>query len=147
MNLVRLMYASRMAKGVDPDGLTRILDASKRNNAALGVTGVLCYSPAGFLQVLEGPPEAVNELYRRIVRDRRNEEATLLAYAETSRRRFPEWSMAYFRGDGIDRALLRGLTSEKAFDPMAMTAAEALRFLTAVATERRRFLQQSAGDE
>jgi hypothetical protein len=144
MSLVRLMYASRMAKGVKPDGLLHILDASRKNNEKLGVTGALCYSSAGFLQALEGSPEAVNELFRRIVKDDRNVQVTLLAYGAIPRRRFPDWSMACFRSDEIDVTILGKYSTSRTFDPMTMGPAQAFGFLVQVAAERRRFRQRQA---
>ena len=80
MNIVRLIYASRLKKKLDHAAVEKIADVSRRNNKKLGVTGALCSSPRGFLQILEGPPEAVNELYNRIVRDPRHADVTLLEY-------------------------------------------------------------------
>ncbi len=140
MSLTRLIYASRMAKGVDPGDLMRILEASRRNNEKLGVTGVLCYSPAGFLQVIEGPSDSVNELFRRIVRDTRNDNVTLLWFDAVAQRDFPDWAMAYVRSDEVDEPILKKHTSGLVFDPFSMTAKQAHEFLLHIATQRRRFL-------
>ena len=42
--LVRLMYASRVADTLKPEGLNAIMRKSTANNPAVGVTGVLCFS-------------------------------------------------------------------------------------------------------
>jgi hypothetical protein len=97
MNIVRLTYASRLSKDMGPEALGKIIEVSRRNNKKLGITGALCYSPRGFLQILEGPADTVNELYRRIVQDSRHAHPTLIEYARVHFREFESWSMAYVR--------------------------------------------------
>ena len=53
--LVRLMYASRAAKPLDPEELSAILRQSKAGNPAAGITGVLCQGGDVFMQVLLNP--------------------------------------------------------------------------------------------
>ncbi|MBP7828788.1 MAG: BLUF domain-containing protein [Kiritimatiellae bacterium] len=146
MHLVRLTYVSRLARDCGADELGRIMTVSRRNNRNLGVTGALCYSPRGFLQILEGPAGTVNELYRRIVQDRRHVDCTLVEYTPIHQRDFEHWSMAYIRADEIDTALLRKYTTRQAFDPFEMMPGQARAFLQAVAKERAEFLarQQAA---
>lgn len=146
MNIVRLMYASRLSRDCNPDALGKIMTASRHNNRKLGVTGALCYSPRGFLQILEGPADIVNELYRRIVQDRRHSAVTLLEYVPIPHRDFEHWSMAYVRTDEITRALLQKFSARNVFDPFEMAPAQARGFLIAVAQERADFLakQQNA---
>ena len=78
---------------VDQDAAGRHPAASKANNPALGITGVLCFSEGIFLQVLEGGRSAVNRLYNRIAADPRHSEVELLCYEEIGERRFAGWSM------------------------------------------------------
>ena len=138
--LVRLMYASRMAKTCSPADLQDILEVSRKNNAAMGVTGALLYSVRGFLQCMEGAPEPVNELYRRIVRDPRNESVSLISYTRTGQRCFPKWSMAYMREDQIDAALLASHGIHGPFDPFTLNAEQALGLTHDTAKERSAFL-------
>lgn len=144
--VVQLVYASRMSRKCGPRELENILRVSRRNNQAMGITGVLCYSPRGFLQCLEGPPEAVNELYRRIVRDDRNKDVTLISYGPANRRAFVRWSMACVRSDEADAALLekRGVKGE--LDPYAVGPRQALGLLADIARERAAFLEAQNGD-
>ena len=146
MNIVRLIYASRLKKKLDHAAVEKIADVSRRNNKKLGVTVALCYSPRGFLQILEGPANAVNELYNRIVRDTRHSAVTLLEYAPIPYRDFANWSMAYVRADEIAHVLLRKFSTRHVFDPFEMGPVQARGFLMAVAQERADFLakQQNA---
>ena len=63
--LVRLTYASRASHSVSAELIREILDSSRRNNPANGLTGILCCNADTFLQALEGPRAAINALYNR----------------------------------------------------------------------------------
>mgnify|MGYP003605950383 FL=1 len=147
MNIVRLIYASRLKKKLDHAAVEKIADVSRRNNRKLGVTGALCSSPRGFLQILEGPPEAVNELYNRIVRDPRHADVTLLEYVKVPFREFENWSMAYVRTDEIAQALLHKYSTHRVFDPFTMGPMQARVFLLAITELRAHYLakQRHAG--
>ena len=146
MNIVRLIYASRLKKKLDHAAVEKIADVSRRNNKKLGVTGALCSSPRGFLQILEGPPEAVNELYNRIVRDPRHADVSLLEYVKVPFREFENWSMAYVRTDEIAQALLHKYSTHRVFDPFTMGPTQARVFLLAITELRAHFLaKQHAG--
>lgn len=147
MNIVRLIYASRLKKKLDHAAVEKIADMSRRNNKKLGVTGALCSSPRGFLQILEGPPAAVNELYNRIVRDPRHADVTLLEYVKVPFREFENWSMAYVRTDEIAQALLHKYSTHRVFDPFTMGPMQARVFLLAITELRAHYLakQRHAG--
>ena len=147
MNIVRLIYASRLKKKLDHAAVEKIADVSRRNNRKLGVTGALCSSPRGFLQILEGPPEAVNELYNRIVRDPRHADVSLLEYVKVPFREFENWSMAYVRTDEIAQALLHKYSTHRTFDPFTMGPMQARVFLLAITELRAHYLakQRHAG--
>jgi hypothetical protein len=129
MNLVRLIYASRFSGRVDLEDLQTILRSARRNNPRKGLTGILCYAPGLFLQCLEGPRAAVNEMYQRIVNDSRNKDVTLLVYGDIDERLFEKWDMAYVRADDLTAALLMKYGAGASFDPFAMTGAQALGFV------------------
>jgi FAD-dependent sensor of blue light len=140
MKIVRLTYASRLSRDTGPDALGKIMTLSRRNNKKLGVTGALCYSARGFLQILEGSPDIVNQLYARIIKDKRHSVVTLLEYAPISCRDFEYWSMAYVRADEIARTLLQKFSTRKVFNPFEMGPDQARGFLIAVTQERAEFL-------
>lgn len=143
---VRLIYASRMTRECGPKDLQALLEVSRRNNEEMGVTGALCYSPKGFLQCLEGPADAVNEIYRRIIQDPRNENVTLIEYQSVDERQFGDWSMAYVRADEVDKAILFKHGYDDRFDPYAGTAGQALGLLQDIARERAEFLARQKKD-
>jgi hypothetical protein len=133
---------SRLSRDCGPDALGKIMTVSRLNNKKLGVTGALCYSPRGFLQILEGPATAVNELYARIMKDKRHSVVTLLEYVPIAFRDFENWSMAYIRLDEIARSLLQKFSTRMVFDPFEMGPVQARGFLLAVSRERAEFLEK-----
>lgn len=137
MPLVRLIYVSRMTQECDTDALRQILDVSRKKNAAKDITGVLCYDPMFFMQCLEGPSEAVNELYTDIARDARHTQVTLLEYCDTDRRDFADWSMAFLLTGDLDPATLRKYSDRGKFNPFALTSQQARSFLVEIVTQKR----------
>lgn len=89
----RIAYFSSSATAEGPD-LPSILASSRRNNAALGVTGLLCHHDGSFLQFLEGDPQVLEGLYGRISRDRRHKDLVRVLDEEARTRAFGDWSMA-----------------------------------------------------
>lgn len=118
--LVRLMYASRSAQGVDAEELHDLLRQCRTNNAKHGITGVLCHAAGIFLQVLEGGRPAVNRLYNRIVADPRHSDVELLVYEEIAERRFAGWAMGQVQMAGLNPALLLKYSANATLDPYAL---------------------------
>ena len=92
-----LLYASVSTLAADEEEaeIERIVEVSRARNPHLGVTGTLIYTKARFAQILEGPPEAVDLLMEKIVRDRRHDRVTVVDVRQTGRRRFVGWSLSY----------------------------------------------------
>jgi hypothetical protein len=106
MMLVRCLYASRPVAALQGVALDTILDQSRKNNPALGITGLLCVSDDLFLQVIEGGRDEVCDLFNAIVRDDRHQQVRLLAYEEISERRFGNWTMGHVSINKLNPALL-----------------------------------------
>lgn len=92
MDLTRLIYASRPF-GFDDAILNGILADARRHNAPNDITGALICRADLYLQLLEGPKAAIDDLYGRIARDDRHLVVRRLVYAPTSRRLFAGWAM------------------------------------------------------
>ena len=120
--LVRLMYASRARVALRPQDLGDILRESRSRNLAAGITGLLWHANGLFMQVLEGDRSSVNELYRRIVGDRRHEGVELLAYHETAERRFAGWTMGGVDVHQVNPALMLKYLPQPQLDLDALTA-------------------------
>jgi hypothetical protein len=124
--LVRLMYASRAAKPLDPEELVQILRQSRITNPKWGVTGVLCSSGELFIQVLEGGRAAVNRLYNKIIVDDRHTEVTLLSYEEIEERRFAGWAMGQVNLSRLNPALMLKYSETATLDPYAVSGKAAV---------------------
>lgn len=122
-SLFRLSYASISTRGEnggardDPE-IMRILGECRNNNARLEVGGALQHRDGYYFQVLEGPEEAVKEIYDRISQDPHHRDVRTLEARRIGKRRFPDWSMKYVpEVSHIDAVLKRhGLPR---FDPYA----------------------------
>lgn len=121
--LVRLMYASRAAAGLDQEALSAILRQSRAANPVHGITGVLCYSEGVFLQVLEGGRDRVNRLYNRIVADPRHHGSEIMLYEEISERRFAGWAMGQVALSRLNPSLLLKYSAAATLDPFAVSGA------------------------
>lgn len=113
--LYRLVYASQSTVDVDGTGVNleigRILTKSKRNNPKLNIGGVLYYGDGYFFQVLEGPRDAVTDLYNKIGLDERHSELKILTEGYIDRGLFGDWSMHFVP----TRSQIRQLLAEHSF--------------------------------
>jgi len=121
--LVQLTYASRTSSLFSKDDLGSILKASQRNNARVGVTGVLCLANDIFLQQLEGDRAEVNRLYHRILADPRHREPAVLDFAEITCRRFTGWDMGSLAPVETNRQIFYKYSHTASFDPYGMGSA------------------------
>jgi len=93
--MIELVYTSLCAPDSRPDDVQQILQSSHINNPATGVTGLLCFDGQRYVQILEGPKDAVNTLYDKIHADPRHREIELLHMGGIESRSFDDWRMAY----------------------------------------------------
>ncbi|RPD44882.1 BLUF domain-containing protein [Hymenobacter sediminis] len=91
--LHHLIYQSSAVTPLASPELGRLLEQSRRNNQLAGITGVLLYDGSRFMQVLEGPEEAVHAIFSRIEVDCRHTGVQVLADGPSTHRQFPGWSM------------------------------------------------------
>lgn len=92
MALIQLVYASRPF-GYDDAILAGILLDARRCNERDGITGALICRADLYLQLLEGPQDAVEACYDRIKRDDRHIEPRNLLERSVKTRLFPAWAM------------------------------------------------------
>lgn len=89
-----LVYLSSAAPAFRPSMLPSIVDRASVNNAANGVTGMLCYFDNSFLQFLEGDEDDVRQTFQRIRKDSRHQGVIEVFGQPISERAFSNWSMA-----------------------------------------------------
>lgn len=93
MKLIQLVYVSKTSHSFQAKDLEALAHRSQENNAKVGITGLLLYSPGFFLQLIEGEETAIEKLYRIIQQDKRHTKAKCLVKRVVSKRSFPEWDM------------------------------------------------------
>ena len=92
MSLIQLVYASRPF-GFDEQVLSHILFKARYNNARDDITGALICRGDLYLQLIEGPPPAIERLYAKIRADDRHVEVRKLVQTMVTERMFPLWAM------------------------------------------------------
>ncbi|KLI65270.1 hypothetical protein AAV99_05370 [Aurantiacibacter marinus] len=73
--------------------LAGILLQARRNNKRDEITGALICRQDMYLQLVEGPAAAIDDLYLNITADDRHCEGTLAYSATVDHRLFPDWEM------------------------------------------------------
>jgi hypothetical protein len=103
----QLLYHSRATGQPTQQELDGLLDWSQRYNNAHDISGLLLYSEGRYVQVLEGPETAVEDLYAHIQRDTRHNHVETVSRGPGPRR-FAEWSMdfGYVTPEQLEQTLL-----------------------------------------
>ena len=100
----RIIYCSQASYDLAPQELVTLLEISRRNNEAVGLSGMLLYSSQSFLQLLEGDPATLATTYARIEVDDRHVNLRLLLEADVAAPLFPDWTMGFEHIDDEDLA-------------------------------------------
>jgi hypothetical protein len=95
-----LIYRSRATAPFDRAEIGRILATARRENSQRGVTGLLLYSDASFVQLLEGDETEVHATFARIQDDPRHTDVTVLVDGPIVQRAHPDWTMGFHHLDG-----------------------------------------------
>ena len=131
--LVRCLYASRAAGNLTDDILDDILQQSRQNNPANGITGMLCFTNDMFVQVLEGGRAQVSRLFGAIERDDRHIDVQLLSYGEIIERRFGAWTMGQVNMASVNPSLLLKYLEKAELDPFNCSGEATLAVLLEIA--------------
>ena len=92
MKTFQLIYCSQPF-GYTLEILSSILTTSRVNNKKRNITGALVCREDIFLQLLEGPKQAIRETYDSITRDDRHLNVQHLIDHNIDQRLFPAWAM------------------------------------------------------
>ncbi|MBV9829294.1 MAG: BLUF domain-containing protein [Alphaproteobacteria bacterium] len=93
--MLTLVYVSSATELLTEHELLELLRHSRRNNAELGITGLLLHIGGNFMQALEGPDEAVEALYNRIGADPRHRQVRTILRMASAHRMFSDWNMGF----------------------------------------------------
>lgn len=97
MALKSLTYTSLARLDLSADDLEAIHRAARELNALDGITGLLIFNGTHFLQIIEGTPNAVDELVERLRRDSRHSGFEIRDERVVDARSFADWSMELVR--------------------------------------------------
>ena len=120
-----ILYVSQAHRQMSNDQLNSLLTVSRANNKRDKITGLLIYKRwkhderANFLQLLEGPTDAVKQAYEKIKKDTRHHTIVALEQGDISERNFSEWSMGFKNLDIDELSKFSGFRNvdEGSFDP------------------------------
>lgn len=115
----QLIYisTSRAPLRVPQDDIDSILAVSRSNNARDGLSGLLLVGGRRFLQVLEGPRQALDATYARIAADPRHFAVVQLSRRPIEQRSFPGWAMG-FESEGEKLSAIVAELTAAVRDPM-----------------------------
>lgn len=90
-----VVYLSTETQPFDEDELNELSSSSENRNRERGITGFMSYKKGVFIQFLQGPDDAVNQLFRTISDDRRHKVKNSLELGFENVL-FPNWGMRYY---------------------------------------------------
>ena len=111
--MIRILYLSQAIPTVTDTQVRDILESSRRNNPAIGITGVLVHGGGTFMQVLEGPEASTLRLYVKILDDRKHGNCRIIHISPASERMFPTWSMGEIKSDPLQFQHLAALRAHR----------------------------------
>ena len=101
IRLKQVIYVSEKTD-TSSDSLTDIYDISQKNNSESGISGCLLIGSNSYLQLLEGPDSAVENLYSKIKMDSRHKKVKKLFEQHIEEKSFSSWSMKFAPFNNIE---------------------------------------------
>ena len=90
----RIHYVSTFAQNMSDEEIEALASQAAKKNAENDITGVLMAQSGIFFQIIEGPEENIDDLFKSIMRDPRHEKVTTLGIQVGDLKRlFPNWGM------------------------------------------------------
>ena len=93
--MLSIAYVSAATSPMSDGDIAGILTQARENNSRSGLTGALLYNGGRFIQILEGPDEAVAERFAIISADPRHRSVQKVSEKPIAARQFPEWTMGF----------------------------------------------------
>lgn len=113
-----ITYTSAAKELFSAERLEALLDKSFQANQRWQVTGMLLYNAGTFMQTIEGPPEAIEQLFKNICRDNTHHHLIKVLDEEIEERHFGEWNMGFIDGAKLENNLV-GYSHFLSSPPMA----------------------------
>jgi hypothetical protein len=96
----RVAYTSLAALDLSEEQLLEIQRVARDLNGIDGISGLLIFDGTRFLQWIEGPPEAIDDLLERLRRDPRHSAFEIREEGRAEERLFGEWTMEMVQVSG-----------------------------------------------
>ncbi|WP_349899287.1 BLUF domain-containing protein [Parafrigoribacterium soli] len=93
--MLSIAYVSAATEAVSDQDIAELLTHSRANNERDGLTGALLYHHGRFIQILEGPDDAVHARLEIIAADPRHRNIQKMREQVIAARQFPEWTMGF----------------------------------------------------
>jgi hypothetical protein len=97
LSLKTVTYTSLATLDLTEDDVTAIHRTAAHSNALEGITGLLIFNGTHFLQIVEGAPQAIDDLLDRLHRDPRHHGIEIRDDRLVEERVFGDWSMELVR--------------------------------------------------
>lgn len=94
-DLWEIVYVSTAPFLLSDEELEKLLEISGRKNPPAGITGILLYQDGNFMQLIEGPKAAAEELYEKIQKDPLHHGIITLLRQPLEERSFAKWAMKF----------------------------------------------------
>jgi hypothetical protein len=91
----QILYVSTESNKTTKEFLKKLIDKSIENNRTLNVTGMLLYHKGTFLQILEGDPDDIENLYSKIKRNEHHKSMNMVYNVPIVERTFSNWAMGF----------------------------------------------------
>lgn len=134
--LARLIYVSEATDALNLPAVEAILQQARQKNRMRDISGMLLFDAKAFLQVIEGDPQKLTDLYGRIAQDTRHRRLKLLEFAAITERRFGAWAMDFAGAGSSNREIFLRYSAASVFQPYELNAGNALAILDALASQR-----------
>lgn len=100
----RLIYRSIIdSNSLNERSLANLENQAAINNRRFGICGLLLLSGDRFLQVLEGTSKFVNQVYCKVIQDKRHHDINLISYEGIVKPEFIEWDMKLVNLESFDK--------------------------------------------
>ena len=112
MSLRRIVYTSQASEKFSKRSLLNLLHESRAFNTIDNISGVLMHRKGCFLQVIEGESEVVDDLFKRLLKDRRHNAVRLILDSSVDSRLFSSWAMGCADFDEPELSLIPGIHTD-----------------------------------
>jgi hypothetical protein len=108
----QILYCSLLSQSMSEEEIDKLTQAAANLNRMDHITGLLMHADGVFVQLIEGPRQAVNYLWARLLHDKRHRGVVQLYHRrEVEARACTGWDMRYVRHDDL-RALIHEAKEE-----------------------------------